>query len=51
MVEWLSQYSGYAVLISFFVIFLGIAIWSYLPSRKAQIEKHKYIPLREDQHD
>ena len=51
MVEWLAQYSGYAVLISFFGIFMAIVFWSYLPAHKTQIEKHKYIPFREDQND
>lgn len=47
MIEWLSQYSGYAVLLAFFAAFAGITFWTYRPSNKAEIERHRDIPFRE----
>lgn len=39
---------GMIGLLFFFTIFVGIALWAYLPRNKASIEKLKYIPLNED---
>ena len=48
MINDLSLPSGIAGLLFFFLVFLGIAIWAYMPSKKKEIESHKYIPLSED---
>lgn len=47
MIEWLSQYSGYLVLVSFFAAFVGISLWAYKPSNSSTLEQHRYIPLKE----
>lgn len=47
MIEWLSQYSGYAVLVGFFSVFVGIAAWAYRPSNRIELEKHRDIPFKE----
>ena len=41
--------AGLIGLLFFFIIFIGIAIWAMTPSRKKQLETHKYIPLSEDE--
>lgn len=38
-------------LLFFFVIFLGVALWTYSPSRKKDIEALKNIPLHDEDHD
>ena len=48
MISWLAQYSGYAVLLAFFVAFGSIAAWAYWPSNRTRLEQHKGIPLKED---
>lgn len=48
MIEALSQYSGYVMLLGFFAGFCGIAIWVFLPKNKDILNKHAEIPLRED---
>lgn len=47
MIEWLSQYSGYIVLLSFSAAFLGICVWAYLPRNRDDLEKHRNIPFSE----
>lgn len=47
MIEWLSQYSGYAVLVAFFGAFVGIAAWAYRPANRETLEKHRHIPFNE----
>lgn len=47
MIDWLSIYSGYFVLLGFFLAFLGIAFWIYLPSNKKRFESYLDIPFRE----
>ncbi len=46
MIEWLSHYSGYFVLLAFFTAFTGIAIWAYWPKNRARLESYKEIPLK-----
>lgn len=48
MIEWLSHYSGYVVLVGFFAAFTGIAIWAYRPSNRVQLENYRNIPLKGD---
>lgn len=47
MIEWLSQYSGYAVLLAFFAAFAGIVFWAYRPANRARLEAHRHIPFKE----
>ena len=42
---------GLIGLLFFFTVFVGIAIWVYLPRNKHQIEALKHIPLDEDGHE
>lgn len=42
---------GLIGLLFFFIIFLGIIVWTYYPKRKDDIEKLKNIPLNEDEND
>jgi len=32
----------------FMAIFVGIVIWAYWPKRKAEMDDHAQIPLRDD---
>jgi cytochrome c oxidase cbb3-type subunit 4 len=32
----------------FMALFVGIVIWAYWPKRKAEMEDHGQIPLRDD---
>ncbi|MDH3233899.1 MAG: cbb3-type cytochrome c oxidase subunit 3 [Alphaproteobacteria bacterium] len=32
----------------FMAVFVGIVIWAYWPRRKAEMEDHAQIPLRDD---
>lgn len=42
---------GLIGLLFFFCMFVGIAIWAYIPGRKNILEELKNIPLRdEDEH-
>lgn len=47
MMDWVSTYSGYIVLLTFFTAFIGIAIWAYRPSNKTLLEAYRDIPFRE----
>ena len=47
MIEWLSDYSGHAALLAFFVAFVVIAIRTYRPENKAEMERRRHIPFRE----
>ena len=47
MIAWLSQYSGYIVLIGFFGAFAGITLWAYRPANKERLERHATITFKE----
>lgn len=47
MIEWLSHYSGIAVLVGFSALFVGIALWAYAPRRKEAFARYARIPLQE----
>lgn len=47
MIEWISQFSGYVLLLVFFTAFTGIWIWAYLPANRNKLEQHRNIPFRE----
>lgn len=36
-------------LLFFFTVFVGVAIWAYLPRNRAAIEAHKNIPLEDEE--
>lgn len=45
MMQWLWQYSGYLVLVAFFVAFCGVALWIYLPRNSKRLESFRNIPF------
>ena len=47
MIEWLSQFSGYAVLLAFFGAFAGIVVWVYRPANRRKFEQYRDIPFKE----
>lgn len=48
MIETLVTHAPLAGLLFFFSVFVGIAFWALKPSRKATLEAHAHIPLKED---
>ncbi len=42
---------GLSMLLFFFAIFVGIAVWAYRPANKSVLESYKNIPLRENAND
>lgn len=42
---------GTVMLVIFSAVFVGIAIWAYLPRNKSTMESHGKIPFAEDQRD
>ncbi len=45
-IDWVSNSSGIIVTVIFFTVFLGIAIWAYLPSNKKNLEDQGMIPFK-----
>lgn len=43
----LAQYGPLASLLLFFSMFMGFALWAYLPRNKARFESYGRIPLNE----
>lgn len=43
----LAQHGPLASLVLFFTMFLGFALWAYLPRNKARFESYGLIPLSE----
>lgn len=43
-----STEMGVIGLLFFFIFFVGVAVWAYLPANKKKIEAYKNIPLSED---
>lgn len=48
MIEWISQYSGYLVLLGFFAAFAYITLSVYRPSKREELEKLRNIPFRDE---
>ena len=48
MIETLSQYSGYIVLVAFFAAFVGIIAWAYRPANRDRLEDYRNIPFEGD---
>lgn len=38
---------GLIVLVAFSLVFIGIAVWAYLPRNKKRLESYRDIPLGE----
>jgi len=51
MIDYLSSNAGTIGLLFFFSIFVGVALWAFIPSRKEKVEAYKYIPIVEDNYD
>lgn len=50
--SWLMDNANSIGLIFFFCFFVGMAVYVLRPSKKAEIEAHGHIPLRdEDEHE
>jgi cbb3-type cytochrome oxidase subunit 3 len=49
--NWIADHAGLIGLLFFFFVFLGVAVWLYLPGGRAKHEMHKFIPLSENGHD
>lgn len=49
MIDWLVQHGPSLGLLGFFVGFVCIAVWTYRPALKKQIEDHAHIPFREQE--
>lgn len=47
MIEWISEFSGPAALLAFFIAFVAIAFWTYRPANKTEMERRRHIPFRE----
>lgn len=45
--DMVAAHSGHIMLVSFFVGFVGIAVWAYRPANRAKLEQHRDIPFRE----
>ena len=48
--DWLASNAGLVGLLFFFLVFVGIGIWLFLPGMKSRIEPLANIPLNEDHH-
>ncbi len=51
MIDYINSNAGVIGLLFFVCVFIGVALWSFSPSRKEQIESYKYIPIVEDDYD
>jgi len=50
MIDFLTIHSGVIVSVLFFTMFVGIAIWSYLPRNKRRLQNYGNIPFEGDDH-
>lgn len=50
MLATLAEYAPTFGLLFFFCIFLGIAFWVMLPSKKKELQELAQIPLMEENH-
>lgn len=48
MFDWIAAHAPVIALVGFFVGWVGVAIWTYLPRNKTKIEKNRDIPLQGD---
>ncbi len=51
MIHWIANHAGLVGLLFFFTLFVGVAIWLFLPGMKGRLEPLAQIPLREDTHE
>lgn len=47
MIDWLAQHGPSIVTVAFFVLFVGVALWAFLPSNRKKLEAYGQIPLKE----
>ena len=48
MMDWVAEHGSLLVLITFFALFLGFAVWAYAPANKRKMETYGQIPLQEE---
>lgn len=48
MISFLGNNAGLIGLLFFFIVFVGVALWAFLPSQKQKLESYKFLPLQED---
>lgn len=47
MMDWLATQGNILVLVIFFLMFLGFAVWAYRPKNKDRMQRDSEIPLKE----
>lgn len=48
MMDFVSDNAGMIGLLFFFSTFCGVVFWAFRPSKKQDIENHRFIPLEGD---
>lgn len=48
ILDFLRDHAGMIGLLFFFIVFVGVALWAFLPSQKQKLESYKFLPLQED---
>ena len=47
MMTWFMDNAPHLALLGFFIAFIGIAVWAYMPSNKAKLQERAQIPFKE----
>lgn len=47
MMDWVAEHGSIVVLVTFFTMFLGFALWAYVPTNKQKMTDYGKIPLKE----
>ena len=47
MMDWLVQHGPLVATLCFFVGFVGIALWAYLPRNRERMNQYGQIPFKE----
>jgi cbb3-type cytochrome oxidase subunit 3 len=47
LLNWLAAKGNLVILVMFFAMFLGFALWAYAPTNRKRMKKYGDIPLRE----
>lgn len=50
MMDWLVQHGPTVATLFFFVAFVGIALWAFLPRNRARLDQYGQIPFKERDH-
>ncbi len=48
MIDWLTDNSGTIITVVFFVAFVSISLWAYIPSNKNKLQDRAMIPFQEE---